>query len=152
MFDEERYLVIVGARIRHFRQMKRMNQQELADKVGYTSKGMVSQVEAGKVNIAMDKLAKIANALGVTIYDLMKDDFSSSEDKKPEVVSLSPDPLEGLDAEDIRRVVEYINLLKGAKAWQNQNGTVKGGDIALLSTERQDPILLERQDEEDALK
>lgn len=149
MLDDNRYLELIGLKVKLLRQRKRMSQQELADKVGYTNKGMISQVESGKVNITMDKLSKMAKALDIPIYELMKEDLSFLEGKgRPEgAIAFSPDPLAGLEPDDIKRVVEYINLLKGAKAWQNQNGTEKDGDTASPSTDEQDHIPLRIQDE-----
>ena len=98
MLDDNRYLELIGLKVKLLRQRKRMSQQELADKVGYTNKGMISQVESGKVNITMDKLSKMAKALDIPIYELMKEDLSFLEGKgRPEgAIAFSPDPLAGL--------------------------------------------------------
>lgn len=154
MLDDKRYLELIGFKVKLLRQRKRMSQQELAEMVGYTNKGMISQVESGKVNITMDKLAKLSGALDIPIYELMKEDLSCLESKpRPEgVVAFSPDPFDGLEPEDIKRVVEYISLLKGAKQWQNQNGTEKDGDTESQSTGKLGPTLREIPDEEADLR
>ena len=150
MLDDKRYLVLIGMKIKNYRQMRRMSQQELAEKVGYTNKGMISQVESGKVNLAMDKLAKIAKALNVPLYDLMKEEIAllDSSNGQYKTVTFTHDPFDGLDDEDMKKVAEYIKMLKGARAWQNQNGTDKDGDTASRSTAKLGPTLQEIPDEE----
>lgn len=149
MLDDKRYLVLIGMKIKNYRQMRRMSQQELAEKVGYTNKGMISQVESGKVNLAMDKLAKIAKALNVPLYDLMKEEIAllDSSNGQYKTVTFTHDPFDGLDDEDMKKVAEYIKMLKGARAWQNQNGTEKDGDTASRSTDGQGPTRQTLQEE-----
>lgn len=54
-------------RIKELRIKRGMSQEELAEAVGYKSgRAMISQIEAGKINLPLDKLKAIANALGVT--------------------------------------------------------------------------------------
>lgn len=43
-----------------------MTQSELAAKVGYADKGMISRVENGKINLSQGQLLKIAQALETT--------------------------------------------------------------------------------------
>lgn len=150
MLDDNRYLELIGLKVKLLRQRKRMSQQELAELVGYTNKGMISQVESGKVNITMDKLSKLAHALNIPIYELMREDLSFLEapQRPAGVHAFSPNPLDGLEPDDIKRVVEYINLLKGAKQWQNQNGTEKDGDTESRSTAGLGPTRQALQEEE----
>ena len=129
MLDDNRYLELIGLKVKLLRKRKRMSQQELAEKVGYDSgKSMISLVESGKINITMDKLVKISKALDVPMYELMREDLSILESDRPaKTAAFSSDPLAGLDQDDIKKVVEYIKLLKGAKEWQQLNGTDKDG-------------------------
>lgn len=55
----------IGSRIRKYRKRIGMTQTELAKAVGYTSSGMMSQVENGLVGVEISKLQKIAKVLGV---------------------------------------------------------------------------------------
>lgn len=59
-----------GRRVKEFRLQKRLSQQELADRVGYKGKDMISRIESGQTNIPMPKAIEIAQALGVKISDL----------------------------------------------------------------------------------
>lgn len=59
-----------GSLIRDFRVKKGMTQQQLADKLG-VNQCTVSDYETGQVELTLPKLVRIADALGVTIYDLI---------------------------------------------------------------------------------
>ncbi len=59
-----------GSLIRDFRVKKGMTQQELADKLG-VNQCTVSDYETGQVELTLPKLVCVADALGVTIYDLI---------------------------------------------------------------------------------
>lgn len=53
-----------------------MTQSELASKVGYSDKGMISKVENGKVDIPQSLVLKFAKALDTTPSCLMGWDYS----------------------------------------------------------------------------
>lgn len=57
--------MIVYENIRKYRKLKGMTQNELADKVGYTSGSMITKIEKGCINLTTEKLHDIADALGV---------------------------------------------------------------------------------------
>lgn len=59
-----------GSLIRDFRIKKGMTQQELANKMG-VNQSTVSDYETGTFELTLPKLVRIADALGVTIYDLI---------------------------------------------------------------------------------
>ena len=57
-------------KIRDIRLQKGMTQQELADRLG-VNPCTVSDYETGQVELTLPKLVRVADALGVTIYDLI---------------------------------------------------------------------------------
>ena len=57
-------------KIRDIRLQKGMTQQELAGKL-CVNQCTVSDYETGQVELTLPKLVRIADALGVTIYDLI---------------------------------------------------------------------------------
>ena len=59
-----------GSLIRDFRVKNGMTQQELANKLG-VNQSTVSDYETGTFELTLPKLVRIADALGVTIYDLI---------------------------------------------------------------------------------
>lgn len=62
----------LGANISMARKAKGMTQQDVAFAVGYKNGKNMSAVELGQTEIGIDRLAKIAEVLGVKLHDLMK--------------------------------------------------------------------------------
>jgi transcriptional regulator with XRE-family HTH domain len=59
----------LGSRIREIRKIKKMTQDDLADKCNF-EKGNLSRIETGQTNLTMRSLLKISQALEVPIADL----------------------------------------------------------------------------------
>ena len=114
----------IGAKIREQRKKLGISQQELAEIVGYKGKDSISRIESGDVNIPMDKMVEITKALRMQISE-----FFDTYEK-------IPDPLSGLSESSKKRVLEYIETLRKADLWQQQNGTEEDGDSASARTER----------------
>ncbi len=53
-------------RIRTLREGKGLSQEALAHAVGYTDRSSVAKIEAGQVSLSADKIARFAQALGVS--------------------------------------------------------------------------------------
>jgi transcriptional regulator with XRE-family HTH domain len=60
----------VGKKIREVRESKNLSQQALADMCNF-EKSNLSRIEAGRNNLTLKTLKKIANSLGVQIKDLL---------------------------------------------------------------------------------
>lgn len=58
-----------------------MSQDDLAKKVGYTSRSMISRIEAGQVDISQSKVKAFAAALDTTIDYLMDGGEETSGDR-----------------------------------------------------------------------
>lgn len=58
----------VGRQLRAFREQQGLTLQEVAQKAGFT-KGSLSKIEHGKVNLPLDTLARLARALEVPLRD-----------------------------------------------------------------------------------
>ena len=76
-------------RIREFRTLADLSQQELANRAG-CSKMLVSSAERGKHNIKLYYLQKIADVLAVAVADLLSDEDNPYR--------LSPDERQLIDA------------------------------------------------------
>ena len=61
--------------IKYLRNTKGISQQGLADKVGI-DRSTVSRIENNEIETTIDNAIKIADALGVTLYDLVGRDLS----------------------------------------------------------------------------
>lgn len=134
-----------GRRVKEFRLQKRLSQQELADRVGYKGKDMISRIESGQTNIPMPKAIEIANALGVKISDLTlrKDEPDRTlppggfhgGNTRPDLIPIIEN-IKELDPSDVARVKQYIEVLRSAKLWQQQSGTDKDGASGSASMEK----------------
>lgn len=62
----------VGARVRHTRAERRLTMREVAERSGVSLR-FLSQLEAGKANIAISRLAAVATALGVPLAELVSE-------------------------------------------------------------------------------
>lgn len=60
----------VGARLRQFRQARRLTQEQLAERAGLSDK-FVGEVERGRGNPTLTTLAALSEALGVRLVDLL---------------------------------------------------------------------------------
>lgn len=65
------FLQSVGLRIRELRSKNKMTQEDLAYKVGYTSRSSINKIEKGLVDLPQSKIAEIADALNTTPGFLM---------------------------------------------------------------------------------
>jgi transcriptional regulator with XRE-family HTH domain len=63
----------IGVRIRRIREQQQLTLTALAAKAGYT-KGSLSKIEHGKVNVPVETLDRLADALGVSLEDLVRED------------------------------------------------------------------------------
>lgn len=70
MKDEE-ILQKLGERIKELRLKKGYSQEELAKKVGYTSRSTINKIEKGFVNISQSKILDFANILDTTPFYLL---------------------------------------------------------------------------------
>lgn len=61
----------IGTKIKKLRESLKLTQEELAKKVGYTSKSSVNKVEKGEVDLSQSKIELFAKALGTTPSELM---------------------------------------------------------------------------------
>ena len=69
------FLIVLGQNIKNVRESQNMSMDELAKKCGYdsdNSRSTIQKIESGKNDVPASKLKEIANALGVSVSDLMK--------------------------------------------------------------------------------
>ena len=57
---DREYLQKMGAKIKQFRKMRGLTQEELAHAAGYKDRSAISQIEAGISDISRDRFIKIA--------------------------------------------------------------------------------------------
>ena len=65
--------------IKHYRELRKMTQAELAQKIGYANRSAVARIEKGDFDLPQSKIMAIADALDVTPGELMGEDGTSDE-------------------------------------------------------------------------
>ncbi len=79
--------VLLGKRIRELRKAKKLTQEDLAEKVGIRTPN-ISYFETGKFSPAIETLPKLADALGVEIYELyMFNPLKPTDEIRNELIS-----------------------------------------------------------------
>lgn len=73
-FSDKEYLRKFGERVKSFRKQKGISQEELANALGYTSanaRSAVSKIERGLYDLSAAKIKQLAQALSVSVSELM---------------------------------------------------------------------------------
>lgn len=86
--DAESGDLVLGQRIRGFRELRQLTVRGLAAEVG-TSPGFLSELERGKARASVGMLRRIAGALGLTVADL----FAENESVSPRILRRDERPM-----------------------------------------------------------
>ena len=70
----------LGERIKELRQRAGMTQDELAKKLGYTSRSTINKIEKGLVDIPQSKIQQLATLFNVDIPFIIGYDYISGKD------------------------------------------------------------------------
>lgn len=95
--------------IKYYRKKIGLTQTDLALKMGYTDKSMISQIERGKVDLPLSKVEEFAKIFGVSPGTLMGWDCDESLNDSN---SLVYELFNELDIEDQAYIVKTMKLLK----------------------------------------
>jgi len=96
--------------IRRLRTEKKMSQQELAEKTGYTDRSSIAKIEHGEVDLPQSKIILFAKALRTTPGELMGDDGII----RPEMATIQEE-INKMDDNQLNRLISYAKFL-------NENG------------------------------
>lgn len=96
----------LGVQIRNLRKAKELTQEELGEKADLSYK-YVGELERGQVNVSIDSLVRIADALGVKIGDL----FSTEKVTVQKVILKEESPLSKLSPHDLQQIKHTLKLL-----------------------------------------
>jgi XRE family transcriptional regulator, regulator of sulfur utilization len=66
-----KHRLLLGSNIRRYRQGAALSQEKLAEKAELSTV-FINRVEAGKENISVDALQRIAKSLGISVRDLFE--------------------------------------------------------------------------------
>ena len=108
----------VSERIRSIRVAKKLSQKEVINAIGMGA-AQYSRIENGKTDPSISTLEKIANALGITLSELFKDDelqeVSSSDKTIMEKVKL----MESLEEEEQQTLFKILDAFVSKKRLKN---------------------------------
>ncbi len=79
--QRKKYLAMIGNRIKQLRIDLGLSQDELSKRSGYGSRSTINKIELGVNDVPLSKIKTIAEALGVTVGQILCwDEFDSSND------------------------------------------------------------------------
>lgn len=96
----------LGDTIRSLRRIRGLTQEELGEKSGLSYK-YIGEIERGQVNVSIESLVRIADALGVKINDLLPPETVSPE----KILIKDKGPLSKLSSRDIQNIRNALRLL-----------------------------------------
>lgn len=105
--DEPNY-VGIGARIRGFRKGRNLTQEKLAEKAGVEPSNL-SHIERGATKVSLPTLLKIANALEVSLDDLVYDSLEKSRHISYKTLE---DILSDCTDREVQSITEMAQLMK----------------------------------------
>ena len=112
----------IGDRIRQRRQELNMSQDELAHKLGYTSRSTINKIEKNANNLKQTKIEEIAKALETTPDYIMgwqsKKDFNLDEN----FIIESYRTADNQTKEMVKRLLIYANGIKHNSEGDNHEG------------------------------
>jgi len=103
---------IVSQKIRQYRKIHNMTQEDLAEEVGISA-DYVSSIESGRRSVSMEKLMRICECLHVSMADMLPiEDGDDSELRKQWIAEIN-DTLGSLDITQLGLVRTMVCSLKG---------------------------------------
>ena len=96
----------LGERIRDLRKSMEFTQEKLGEKAGLSYK-FIGELERGQVNVSLDSLVKIAEALKVKVGDL----FSEERVFVQKIFVREKNPLSKLSPQNIQLIKKALSLL-----------------------------------------
>lgn len=84
--EDAEFLKDMGKKIKDLRIKKGYTQEELANKMGYTSRSTINKIEKGLVDIPQSKIIDFANVLGTTPLFLLNWVESPNDNKNSIII------------------------------------------------------------------
>lgn len=87
--DKKKYLLQIGNKIKDLRLQADISQDELAKRCGYTSRSAINKIEMGINDIPQSKVKAIADALNVSVNDILCwEEIENEQEKKQSIADL----------------------------------------------------------------
>lgn len=96
--------------IRNRRTALHLTQDELAKKMGYSDKSMISRIESGKIDLSESKIMEFAKALGTTPMALMGWKEKASQPHETFTIPVLGRVAAGIPIEAVEDVIDYEEL------------------------------------------
>lgn len=139
--------------IKHLRSKNNISQQELADRVGI-DRSTVSRIENNEIETTIDNAIKIADALNISLYDLVGKDLRFDN---AEYIDISSDTIQipvlgtikaGIAIEAQQDILEYVDIpkewLRGGKSFY---GLKISGDSMYPKYNENDIVIFEKTED-----
>lgn len=114
----------IAERIRHFREIANMSQEQVANKIGVAA-NTVSRWETSTYRPTLDDLEKLSRILKISILQLLPEEETPS-DRSINALLRSASALDKNDVRELQNYAEYLrvrNALKGSKATKRRTKT-----------------------------
>lgn len=99
---------LIGLRIKNLRRSEGLSQEELAERMGISSK-YLSSIERGKENPTLDTVIKLANALKIELSEIFN--FSHEGKTKKDLVTFITTLLKTRDEEKLKLACKLIKAV-----------------------------------------
>lgn len=96
----------LGVRIKELRKTAGITQEKLGEKAELSYK-FIGELERGQVNVSLDSIMRIAEALGVKIGDV----FSKERIPVQKILIKEKNPVSGLSSKDLLLIKKALRLL-----------------------------------------
>lgn len=100
----------IGEKIRYYRELAEMTQEELALAAGYKGRSSISRIEKGDAEPQQRKIVAIADALGVLPGMLLSDNKDTIDERENAAIILSD-----LTPEEFSRVVQFAAFVRAQR-------------------------------------
>ena len=99
---------LLGGRIKEFRKLRKLSQEQLAEKVNIDSKHL-SRIEVGRGFPSLDTLENLAKALNVELKDFFE--FAHKAPSQKELKEILNSLLKETDEEKVRLIVKVARAI-----------------------------------------
>jgi repressor LexA len=138
----------IGEKIKLRRNELGWTQQQLADKMGYTSKSTIARIEKGNNDVAQKNIAKFAEVLNVSIAYLM--DWTEEAESKPIRIPVLGRVAAGIPIEAIEEIIDYEEVDGNTTAPGELFGLlIKGNSMAPRICDK-DVVIVRKQEAADS--
>lgn len=106
---------LIGERIRNLRKERNWTQEELAYRANI-HRSHLGEIERGETSVTVESVAKIANALEITVEDIFRHLQPSYENKGNDVLALLINKVNNLSKGNQKVILDFLVLLSRWKA------------------------------------